>query len=260
MSQENASISVTIPVPQKASAHGIKEAQSKLAYVNESIDSVSIDKNSNLVLHLKSDADESLITYLKDKVRSVFIELFDQGFEPEIAVIEDHSRASFHFSEDPLPTLIQERHLVPEGKGYFAFGPMLANLVDAVEEKIKKIAFEMEAQSYRFPALISPAYLEKVKYFRNFPHSLCFVTHLREDIDVIRKFSEHASTDKGEVMAEGNAFSKVQAMLSPTVCHHLYLMLADSIVPGAGMTATAFGNCFRYESVNMISLERLWNF
>jgi seryl-tRNA synthetase len=49
-------------------------------------------------------------------------------------------------------------------------------------------------------------------------------------------------------------------MLSPTVCHHLYLALAGETLPSGGLTATAECHCFRYESSNMVSLERLWNF
>ena len=49
-------------------------------------------------------------------------------------------------------------------------------------------------------------------------------------------------------------------MLSPTVCHHLYNAIKETTIPSPGIVATAQGNCFRYESRNMRSLERLWNF
>jgi seryl-tRNA synthetase len=49
-------------------------------------------------------------------------------------------------------------------------------------------------------------------------------------------------------------------LLSPAVCYHLYFALADRELPSGRLTATAVGNCFRYESTNLSSLERLWNF
>jgi seryl-tRNA synthetase len=52
----------------------------------------------------------------------------------------------------------------------------------------------------------------------------------------------------------------VQALLSPAVCYHLYFSLADQPLPGGQLAATAVGNCFRYEAINLVSLERLWNF
>jgi seryl-tRNA synthetase len=36
--------------------------------------------------------------------------------------------------------------------------------------------------------------------------------------------------------------------------------LADQTLPDGQVTATAVGNCFRYEAINLTSLERLWNF
>ena len=51
-----------------------------------------------------------------------------------------------------------------------------------------------------------------------------------------------------------------KVMLSPTVCHHLFYALAGKQIRKEGMIVTAYGNCFRYEASNMVSLERLWNF
>ena len=44
------------------------------------------------------------------------------------------------------------------------------------------------------------------------------------------------------------------------MCYHLYFSLADRPLPGGQIAATAVGNCFRYEAINLVSLERLWNF
>jgi seryl-tRNA synthetase len=44
------------------------------------------------------------------------------------------------------------------------------------------------------------------------------------------------------------------------VCYHLYFALADKPLPGGHAVATAVGNCFRYEAINLTSLERMWNF
>jgi len=233
----------------------------KLAYVDELVRSISIDGSGNYFLELnQSEIDESRLVNLRSKVEQVFDDMFKTGFEPDIKIIDDKTRNAFTYVDDPLPELMKQRQLLAEGTGYFGLGPLLAQLADAIEDRIKEIAGQLRAQSYRFPALISPSYLEKVKYFSNFPHSLCFVTHLREDLDVIRNFAAHGHTHDGAVVTDTDSFSGCQAMLSPTVCHHLYMMLADSEIPSGGLVATAFGNCFRYEASNLISLERLWNF
>ena len=57
-----------------------------------------------------------------------------------------------------------------------------------------------------------------------------------------------------------NSFAQIQTLLSPAVCYHLYFSLADRPLPNGQLSATAVGNCFRYEAINLSSLERMWNF
>ena len=44
------------------------------------------------------------------------------------------------------------------------------------------------------------------------------------------------------------------------MCYHLYFSLADHPLPDGKLIATAVGNCFRYESTNLTSMERMWDF
>ena len=81
---------------------------------------------------------------------------------------------------------------------------------------------------------------------KNFPHSLSFATHLRENLPDIERFSCEAATKDGKVNVDSSVYADVPAMLAPTVCHLLYLNLKGSKL-ASGMTATACGNCFRFE-------------
>lgn len=238
-----------------------REIGAKLAYVDDTIFDAKVSADlGGIVLHLTEEPSKAKREYLIEKTNLVVSSLVKGAFEPNLRVVVDKTDREFSYCEDPMNTLTERREVVIEGHGYYVLGPIMSGLLEYFEEKYHAVAVEMGARPYRFPALISPAYLEKVKYFSNFPHSLSFVTHLREDLDVIREFSEDARTDNGRIKAKNDAFADIQAMLSPTVCHHLYMSLADSIVPADGVIATATGNCFRYESSNMASLERLWNF
>ena len=102
--------------------------------------------------------------------------------------------------------------------------------------------------------------MERVNYFRAFPHSLTFATHLRSDLDVIEDFSAHAACGDHGLNTGMGSFAQIETLLSPAVCYHLYFTLADKPMPAESITATAVGNCFRYESSNLVSLERLWDF
>jgi seryl-tRNA synthetase len=137
---------------------------------------------------------------------------------------------------------------------------MVTGLINSFEDIFLDLASSFDAAPYRFPTLIPASYLERVGYFRAFPHSLSFVTHLREDLDAIDNFSEQAACDDHGLNVPLDSFSRIQTLLSPAVCYHLYFALADRPLPGGRLAATAVGNCFRYEAINLTSLERMWNF
>ena len=101
---------------------------------------------------------------------------------------------------------------------------------------------------------------EHTGIFRACPHSLTVATQLREELHIINDFAEGALVEAAGLNTGMESFSRIQALLSPAVCYHLYFALADRELPSGQLTATAVGNCFRYESTNLSSLERLWNF
>jgi seryl-tRNA synthetase len=244
----------------KIPASLVRDVQAKLAYLDEVIKTarVSIDGlEIELVFHRAID--DARQAKIRMNVDALVESMCHRAFDPQLPVVDDHTKP-VAYQQDPMPILLARREVVQEGPGYFVIGPMMSRLVNYVESRLVQVADHLEAAPYRFPALISPAYLEKVEYFKNFPHSLSFVTHLREDLENIQRFSRMAVTHEDVVAIDGQSYAPFQAMLAPTVCHHLYFSLADSEIGPNGLTATANGHCFRYESINMVSLERLWNF
>lgn len=159
-----------------------------------------------------------------------------------------------------MAELLSSGEVSQEATGIYTLGPLLTRLIAHFESIFVDLAGEFGAQPYRFPTLIPARYLERVGYFRSFPHSLTFATHLRSELDVIDHFAQHAACDEHGLNAPEGSFAPVEALLSPAVCYHLYFSLADAPLPGGKLAATAVGNCFRYESSNLVSLERLWNF
>lgn len=238
----------------------IKDVLAKLAYVDERVKAASISSSGELItLELSSTAEGDSREELSRRVTSLVAAMSDNAFEPELKTIEQYSFPGSS-QTDPMSELESRREVVQEGPGYFVLGPLLTAVVAYVEERILEIARDMKAAQYRFPSLISPAYMERVQYFRNFPHSLSFATHLRENLPDIQRFSCEAVAVDGVISADSTLYAPVSAMLAPTVCHHLYLTMSGCQIDGHGVTATATGNCFRFESRNMRSLERVWNF
>jgi seryl-tRNA synthetase len=249
------------------------EIQSKLAYVDEHIASAQVTSDKiQLSLRAAQPLSAEEQAEVEEKVQRVVISMAKGAIRPKVQVLEDHLDRSTPYSADPLPALMAAGQVSQEATGIFALGPLLSRLIAWFENQFVDLADSFEAAPYRFPTLIPARYLERVNYFRAFPHSLTFVTHLREDLDVIDEFSQHAGCGGGaestpaahihpaELNSSMDSFARIQALLSPAVCYHLYFSLADKPLPGGQVVATAVGNCFRYEAINLTSLERMWNF
>ena len=239
--------------------HLAGEVQSKLAYVDEAILRARL-AGDGITLELREPVEGQKRSELEDKVQRVVTMMVQGAFRPKVQILEDFSSRPVPCFADPHIELLARGEMFQEASGIYTLGPLVTRLIAFFEGQFIKLADSFDAAPYRFPTLIPARYLERVNYFRAFPHSLTFVTHLREDLDAIDDFSQHAACDAGILNTPLESFSKIQTLLSPAVCYHLYFSLADKPLPGGGLAATAVGNCFRYESINLASLERMWNF
>ena len=234
------------------------EIQSKLAYVDPAIRKAKVSPGE-IELEVEPAALERRAE-LAEKVQRVVVSMAKGAIRPKVQILEDHMDRPVPNRADPLPALMAAGEVAQEGAGIFALGPLFSRLIAFFESQFTGLAQTFDASPYRFPTLIPAKYLERVNYFRAFPHSLTFVTHLREDLDVIDAFAQHAACNHDELNVSMDSFASIQALLSPAVCYHLYFTLADRPLPGGQVVATAVGNCFRYEAINLTSLERMWNF
>lgn len=261
MPESKSSSTITITPKKPIPGYMIGEVESKLAYVDELITAANISQNGDLIhlkIHLEIDQVKKI--EIESKVLQVVNKMTTGSVKPKVVILEDHMDRPIFSTIDPTPELLKNRELHQEENGIYTLGPLITRLVDFFEDQFISLAKTFGAQPYRFPTLIPARYLERVNYFQAFPHSLTFVTHLREDLDVINHFAEHAACDDYGLNASLDNFDQIKTLLSPAVCYHLYFALADKPLPGDQLAATAVSNCFRYESINLSSLERMWNF
>jgi seryl-tRNA synthetase len=241
--------------------HLIGEVTSKLAYVDECIAGARIaEDGSQIDLDLRDAIDAQRAVEIEAKVQRVVEDMAKGAIVPKVEVLEDFLDRPVPYRADPMEALLARGEVTKEETGIYSLGPLLTRLVEYFEGRFLELADHFNAEPYRFPTLISARFLDRVDYFSAFPHSLTFATHLREDLDVINDFAETATYEKGGLNASSDFFSRIQALLSPAVCYHLYFSLADHPLPDGELVATAVGNCFRYESTNLTSLERMWDF
>jgi seryl-tRNA synthetase len=236
-----------------------REIESKLAYVDQQIRKARVSENL-ITLETQTQESPERQSLLIEKVQQVVESMAKGAIRLRVQVLEDHLDRPVPNKEDPTPELIRRGDIFQESQGVFIMGPLLDRLITFFESKFIALADSFNAAPYRFPNLIPAQFLEKVNYFHSFPNSLTFCTHLREDLDVIDQFSQHAACDAEGLLAPSGSFAPIQNLLSPAVCYHLYLSLADKPLPNGRVIATAVGDCFRYEAINLTSLERLWNF
>ena len=257
MPESRLTITPAMPIPDFL----VGEVQSKLAYVDEWIVNARVDPSGEKIdLDLSQPAAAERAGELAEKVQRVVASLVEGAIKPKIQVLEDHLDRPVPYTTDPHTELLARGEISQEAQGIFTLGPLVTRLVEYFESRFRELAVSFGASPYRFPTLIPARYLERVNYFHSFPHSLTFVTHLREDLDAIDHFAQHAACDEHGLNEPAGSFAPIQTLLSPAVCYHLYFALADHPLPGGQVVATAVGNCFRYESTNLTSLERLWNF
>jgi seryl-tRNA synthetase len=235
------------------------EIQSKLAYADEHILAAQV-KSDHITLKTNPLASSEIQADLVNKVQRIVTSMAKGAINPKIQILEDHLDRPVPYDQDPLQELIQTGEISQESDGIYTLGPLLTRLISYFESQFIALADTFSATPYRFPTLIPARYLERVNYFKAFPHSLSFATHLREDLDAIDRFAQQAVCEHEELRAPTDSFAPIRALLSPAVCYHLYFSLADKPLPQGKAVATAVGNCFRYEAINLVSLERMWNF
>lgn len=237
------------------------QVEAKLAYVDEAIAAASISADGDKIsLSLRAEIKTEAQVQLELKVQRVVMEMAKGSVEPKVEILEDYMERPVKFSDDPMKELLARSEVSEEHTGIFTFGPLMSRLIEVFEGYFLDLANEFGAEPYRFPTLISAEKLGRVGYFKAFPHSLTFATHLREDLDVIADFADNTAYEDLGLNTSIESFSRIQALLSPAVCYHLYFALADKALPNNQLAATAVGNCFRYESNNLTTLERMWNF
>ena len=110
------------------------------------------------------------------------------------------------------------------------------------------------------PTLIPARVLARCDYFHSFPHSVTFACHLRPEAEVLQAFrTRHEGQPTVDARALGD-MAQPEACLSPAVCYHVYHRHEGMKVPAEGVLYSVRGKCFRYESSNFRSLQRLWDF
>jgi seryl-tRNA synthetase len=116
------------------------------------------------------------------------------------------------------------------------------------------------AVEHRYPSFIPTDVLRRCGYFGAFPHLVSLVSHFVEDYRKLREIRDANAESDRVVIPDREALVPAAACITPATCYHVYQSLEDLTIAAPGQIFTASGRCARYESTNMVGLDRLWEF
>ncbi len=249
---------IRVPSPVRLKT-GIRETlKEKLVYVAPGVQNVSFEHEEErkpvLVLEYTGTLEENI---LKGKV-SDMVRDFARGFMEVQKEILFYRRDVVPRNNTPIYEELQRRgwiHVYEPGRVLLS-GPV-KRLFDFFDGAFEQIGARYGAISDKYPVLIGADTLQTADYFASFPHHITLASHLVEEVEGIKAFQSKAM----EGSVEFAPLKKVTGhVCSPAVCFHLYQALAGRDLGEEVVCRTAVGPCFRYESGNLQTLERLWDF
>ncbi|GAB2719281.1 hypothetical protein ACFQWB_05385 [Paenibacillus thermoaerophilus] len=194
-------------------------------------------------------------------------------------LIERFSRGEFGFKEhilyaregampyrgDIMNELIARNIIKVLEPGLFIFREPFSHLLRFFDDQfVERVAKPFGATEETYPAIIHAASLDKTNHFTSFPEHLHFLTHLRDDLDVIEAFSESIRQAGGwkqeEPLDLDRNMAKPKFVMNPSTCYHCYEGLQGETLEGEGRIVTAVAKCHRYEGLNHNDFGRLLDF
>lgn len=238
----------------------VNDVAAKMVYVSDRISGLDLDRTSRSAVAFEFASDDGVeLERIEGNLRKVARGMCANHRTVPVRVIERVGDGEFASTDDPHSELLRSGDLVEFGQGRFGFGNRLTRLIRRLDDMCLEYAAEFDASHAQYPSIIGADVLDTCRYLRSFPHSLCLVSHLREDLDGIEAFAREAQWADGRLSMPRESLDDVKVLLSPSVCFHCYAGMSKRRI-AEPTTVTAVGKCFRYESGNLSGLERLWDF
>jgi seryl-tRNA synthetase len=147
------------------------------------------------------------------------------------------------------------------GDGQVGLAGPAMKLVEALDQRFRHMAMsQFGAVEHRYPTFIPTDVLRRCGYFGAFPHLVSLVGHFVEDYRALKEIRDANAESDRVVIPNRDSIVPAAACVTPATCYHVYQSLEGKTVNGPGQAFTASGRCARYESTNMIGLDRLWEF
>lgn len=145
------------------------------------------------------------------------------------------------------------------GNGHVALTGARLKLFQALDRMFVSWAGQCDAREYHFPSMIPARELNKIGYFKSFPHHLTFPTSLAQDNEALSAFAGREALDPdGKVLFGGCGCAPVDSVLTPAACYHFYVNFQNEVLNRPRYVTTR-ATCFRTEK-HYAPLRRQWSF
>ena len=166
---------------------------------------------------------------------------------------------------EPYDELVARGWVVPLGVGQVALRGLALELLEFLDDRfVRRVGGPANARPEYYPGVMATDRLNRTNHFSSFPEHVHFVTHLREDLDVLDQFARELRDAGGWTPAILGKLERPMASpvvaLNPAVCYHCYAAAENTQLDGDGFVVTARSRCHRYESGNHRTLARLLDF
>ncbi len=136
------------------------------------------------------------------------------------------------------------------------WGPSL-ELYKNLDRIFLSFAEHRKAKEYLFPSFVAAKELNKLDYFKSFPHLVSFPVALDSSDENIEAFTSGERINaKGEM--QFTKLKPVEEVLTPAACYHFYILFQGQTFDEPRYLTTRC-TCYRRES-HYVQLRRQWNF
>lgn len=145
------------------------------------------------------------------------------------------------------------------GHGHRALSGKRLRLFRALDQLFLRWAQAFNAEDYQFPSMVPAKELNKIGYFKSFPHHLSFPASLHDDEQHLMAFTQQEPlTADGKVNLQACGCAPIQDVLTPAACYHFYINFQNQSLTGPRFLTTR-ATCFRKEKT-YTAFRRQWSF
>jgi seryl-tRNA synthetase len=143
------------------------------------------------------------------------------------------------------------------GNGHCALQGSTLRLFHDLDRLFLSWAADCGAGEYRFPSTLPARELNKIGYFKSFPHHLTLPVSLDADHHNLTEFAAREPLDANGTLRLGKCTS-VKDVLTPAACYHFYINFQNQVL-NTPRYVTTRATCFRRET-RYVPLRRQWSF